>query len=262
MGLALLGVLAFLALRVPGFFAAANLRDLLVSNAPVLLAAVGMTLVVLARHIDISIGSQFAIGGVAAGLLAKTGLPMPAVGAGAVIVGALLARSERRARGRPRPSLDRGHAGHDGPASRVAALGHGGRLGAGPARKLPVVRPRPGVGAGGGGRRRPRRLRRLRVGSAPRGRRPRGLRHRLRARGRAARGDPAAARRLRRFRGHGRAHRPRRAPHVDPVHRRADERGGGAGDEGDRGGGGGRAPRSPAAEGRSGGRSWEWRSSA
>jgi ribose/xylose/arabinose/galactoside ABC-type transport system permease subunit len=89
-GLALLGVLAFLALRVPGFFGAANLRDLLVSNAPVLLAAVGMTLVVLARHIDISIGSQFAIGGVAAGLLAKTGLPMPAVGAGAVIVGALL----------------------------------------------------------------------------------------------------------------------------------------------------------------------------
>jgi rhamnose transport system permease protein len=89
-GLALAALLGFLALRTPGFFAAANLRDLLVSNAPVLLAAVGMTLVVLARHIDISIGSQFAIGGVAAGLLAKTGLPMPAVAAGAVLVGALL----------------------------------------------------------------------------------------------------------------------------------------------------------------------------
>jgi rhamnose transport system permease protein len=89
-GLALLGILGFLALRAPGFFAAGNLRDLLVSNAPVLVAAVGMTLVILARHIDISIGSQFAIGGVAAGLLAKAGLPMPAVGAGAVLVGALL----------------------------------------------------------------------------------------------------------------------------------------------------------------------------
>src|SRR5262249_4583486 len=67
-----------------------NLRDLLVSNAPVLLAGVGMTLVVLARHIDISIGSQFAIGGVAAGLLAKTGAPMPLVGAGAIVAGAVM----------------------------------------------------------------------------------------------------------------------------------------------------------------------------
>ncbi len=49
-----------------------------------------MTLVVLARHIDISIGSQFAIAGVAAGLFAKAGWPMPAAGAGAVGVGALL----------------------------------------------------------------------------------------------------------------------------------------------------------------------------
>lgn len=90
MGLALLSLLGFLALRAPAFFAAANLRDLLVSNAPVLLAAVGMTLVVLARHIDISIGSQFAIGGVAAGLLAKTGVPMPVVAAGALLAGAFL----------------------------------------------------------------------------------------------------------------------------------------------------------------------------
>jgi ribose/xylose/arabinose/galactoside ABC-type transport system permease subunit len=89
-GLALLSLLGFLALEAPAFFAAANLRDLLVSNAPVLLAAVGMTLVVLARHIDISIGSQFAIGGVAAGLLAKTGAPMPLVGVGAILVGATM----------------------------------------------------------------------------------------------------------------------------------------------------------------------------
>lgn len=60
------------------------------SNAPVLVAAVGMTLVILARQIDISIGSQFAVCGVAAGLLAKTGLPMALVGVGAVLAGALL----------------------------------------------------------------------------------------------------------------------------------------------------------------------------
>src|SRR2546425_9086304 len=86
--LALAGLLALLALLTPAFFRWDNLRDLLVGNAPVLAAAVGMTLVILARQIDISIGSQFAICGVAAGLLAKTGLPMPAVAAGAGAAGA------------------------------------------------------------------------------------------------------------------------------------------------------------------------------
>ena len=88
MALALLGLLALLAVVTPAYFRPANLRDLLVSNAPVLVAAVGMTLVILARQIDISIGSQFAICGVAAGLLAKTGLPMPLVAMGAIAVGA------------------------------------------------------------------------------------------------------------------------------------------------------------------------------
>jgi rhamnose transport system permease protein len=74
----------------PAFFSAANLRDLLTGNAPILVAAIGMTLVILARQIDISIGSQFAICGVAAGLLAKAGVPMPLAGLGAVGVGALL----------------------------------------------------------------------------------------------------------------------------------------------------------------------------
>ena len=87
---ALLGLLALLAVRAPGFFRPANLSDLCVSNAPVLVGAVGMTIVILARQIDISIGSQFAICGVAAGLLAKTGLPMPFVGMGALLAGALL----------------------------------------------------------------------------------------------------------------------------------------------------------------------------
>ncbi len=87
---ALVVLLALLAVMAPAFFRAANLRDLLVANAPVLVAAVGMTLVILARQIDISIGSQFAICGVAAGLLAKTGLPMPLVTAGVVATGAVL----------------------------------------------------------------------------------------------------------------------------------------------------------------------------
>ena len=49
----------------------------MVSNAAVLVAAVGMTLVILCRQIDISIGSIFSICGVVAGLLSRAGLPSP-----------------------------------------------------------------------------------------------------------------------------------------------------------------------------------------
>jgi rhamnose transport system permease protein len=89
-GLAAVALLILLGATAPSFFQLANLRDLLTANAPVLVAAIGMTLVILARQIDISIGSQFAICGVAAGLLAKAGVPMPLAGLGAVGTGALL----------------------------------------------------------------------------------------------------------------------------------------------------------------------------
>ncbi len=83
-------LLLVLAAAAPAFFQPAHLRDLLVGASPLLLAAVGMTLVILARQIDISIGSQFAICAVVAGLLAKQGVPMPIAGAAAVGAGALL----------------------------------------------------------------------------------------------------------------------------------------------------------------------------
>lgn len=73
----------------PSFFSAANLRDLLVSNAPVLIVAVGMTLVIVAGQIDISVGSQFAVCSIAAGLLAKS-LPMPIVVLLVIAAGCLL----------------------------------------------------------------------------------------------------------------------------------------------------------------------------
>ncbi len=81
-------LLLALAVRVPGFFKAENVRPMLVSSAPVLVAAVGMTLIIVARQIDISIGSQFSVCGVVAGLLARSGLPMPLVGLGALLAGA------------------------------------------------------------------------------------------------------------------------------------------------------------------------------
>ena len=53
-----------------------------------LVAATGMTLVILARQIDISVGSQASVCAVVAGLLARAGLPMPMVGAGTLLAGA------------------------------------------------------------------------------------------------------------------------------------------------------------------------------
>ncbi|MBI1760899.1 MAG: ABC transporter permease [Acidobacteria bacterium] len=85
--LALLLLVAFVA---PNFFSAANLRDLALGNAAVLIVAVGMTLVILAGQIDISVGSQFAVCSIAAGLLAKAGWPMPLVVVALVLLGGLL----------------------------------------------------------------------------------------------------------------------------------------------------------------------------
>jgi rhamnose transport system permease protein len=80
-------LLALMAVRAPRFFRPEQISAFVVSNAAVLVAAVGMTLVILCRHIDISIGSQFSICGVVAGLLARAGLPIPLAALGAVAAG-------------------------------------------------------------------------------------------------------------------------------------------------------------------------------
>lgn len=88
LAIALLALL--LALTHPSYFSAENLSDLFLSNLPVLIVAVGMTFVILSREIDISVGSQFAICGVAAGEFAKLGLPPLVAALGACIVGGVM----------------------------------------------------------------------------------------------------------------------------------------------------------------------------
>jgi rhamnose transport system permease protein len=87
---AILAIGAVLAAVAPAFFSFANVRDLLLANVPVLIVAVGMTLIVLTAQIDISVGSQFAICSVAAGVFAISGLPMFAALIAATLAGALL----------------------------------------------------------------------------------------------------------------------------------------------------------------------------
>jgi len=88
--LALGCLLILLALSSPGFFSVGNLRDLLLSNIPVLVAAIGMTIVILLGQIDVSIGSQFGICSVACGLLAKAGLPMADLVVATAAIGMLM----------------------------------------------------------------------------------------------------------------------------------------------------------------------------
>jgi rhamnose transport system permease protein len=87
---ALLGLYAFLAFAAPRFFDIENLRDLALTNIPVLLVASGMTLVIVVAEIDISVGSVFAVTSVACGVLAKRGLAIPLLPIAAVAIGSLL----------------------------------------------------------------------------------------------------------------------------------------------------------------------------
>jgi ribose/xylose/arabinose/galactoside ABC-type transport system permease subunit len=86
----LIALALVLAAMTPGYFARENLSDLFLGNMPVLIVAIGSTLVILTANIDISVGSVFAICGVVAGVAAKaTGSVAVAALAACVTGGAL-----------------------------------------------------------------------------------------------------------------------------------------------------------------------------
>ena len=87
---ALLGLYLFLAFAAPRFYDVANLRDLALTNASILLIASGMTLVIVVSQIDISVGSLFALTSVALGLLAKTGVSVALLPLAALVIGSML----------------------------------------------------------------------------------------------------------------------------------------------------------------------------
>src|SRR5437868_11853615 len=83
-------LLALVAVLAPSFFSAANLSDLALNNAPALIVATGMTMVILVGEIDISVGSQFAVCSVACGHLAKAGVPLPLLLPCVLLIGAAM----------------------------------------------------------------------------------------------------------------------------------------------------------------------------
>jgi rhamnose transport system permease protein len=86
---ALLVLLLLMALFTPNFFDQQPLLSRLTAAAPRLVLACGVALVIIARQIDISIGSLFAVCGTCAGLLAAAKIPLAVAMAGAIAIGAL-----------------------------------------------------------------------------------------------------------------------------------------------------------------------------
>ena len=87
---ALAMVLLTVAVLAPGFYRPQPLLSLLTREAPTLVVACGMALVIISRQIDISVGSQFAVCSVCAGLLAALKLPLALVLSASIALGAAM----------------------------------------------------------------------------------------------------------------------------------------------------------------------------
>ncbi len=86
LGLVLLGLAGF----APAFYQPQPLLSLATREAPTLVVACGMVLVIICRQIDISVGSQFSVCSVCAALLAARGWPLAMVVPASAALGALL----------------------------------------------------------------------------------------------------------------------------------------------------------------------------
>lgn len=87
---ALAVVLIAMAIFAPAFFQPQPLLSLATREAPTLVVACGMALVIICRQIDISVGSMFSVVSVGAGLLAARGWPLLLVLPVAAAMGAAL----------------------------------------------------------------------------------------------------------------------------------------------------------------------------
>lgn len=87
---ALVLLMLSLAVFAPHFFQGQPFISRLTSQMPALVAAIGIALVIISRQIDISIGSQFSMCAIIAGVTAASGLPLGVAIAAAIGAGALM----------------------------------------------------------------------------------------------------------------------------------------------------------------------------
>lgn len=89
-GAALLLLFVSLAVFAPHFFQGQPFISRLTSQMPALVAAIGVALVIITRQIDISVGAQFSMCAVVAGLAATAGMPLPVAILAALAAGAMM----------------------------------------------------------------------------------------------------------------------------------------------------------------------------
>jgi rhamnose transport system permease protein len=88
--IALIALAIILGVMAPRYFSLENVRDMFLVNMPILIVAIGTTLVILSGEIDISVGSAFAVCSVVTGVAAKAGVPTAWAGLAACAIGAAL----------------------------------------------------------------------------------------------------------------------------------------------------------------------------
>lgn len=87
---ALVILLVILGIFAPHFYEPQPLLSRLAAQAPTLVLTLGVSMVMISKQIDISVGSQFGLCAVLAGLVAANGYSLPAALASAVGAGALM----------------------------------------------------------------------------------------------------------------------------------------------------------------------------
>jgi rhamnose transport system permease protein len=90
LGLATLALLGLIAARFPAFVRPANLAQVFNDTAPLMLLAIGQMIVILTRCIDLSVAANLALCGMVAALMNGAGVPLAAILAAVVALGACL----------------------------------------------------------------------------------------------------------------------------------------------------------------------------
>jgi len=90
LGCVFLGLLGFLGIFAPAFFELQPLLSRLSAQTPAMVVVVGMSLVMICRQIDISVGAQFGVVAVVAGLVSASGAPLVVVVGASILGGAAM----------------------------------------------------------------------------------------------------------------------------------------------------------------------------
>ena len=90
LGCVFLGLLVFLGIFAPAFFELQPLLSRLSAQTPAMVVVVGMVMVMICRQIDISVGAQFGVCAVVAGLVSASGAPLVVVVGASIFGGAAM----------------------------------------------------------------------------------------------------------------------------------------------------------------------------